>query len=375
MTAKIKFEKTDYFKIDMQPLAGTSFVNLVKVLIDNKFKIDWQFLPRALYVVLTVLATTPFRFYERIKFDKQLDDIEPAPPLFIVGHWRSGTTFLHYLMGKDDGLAYVSTLQTLAPWFFLGSKKLFAGIVEKHLPEKRPMDDLEMAGYLPYEDEYAIANFSLYSFYHGWYFPRRIDTYFRKYVLFEGANNNLIGEWKQSYRYLLKKITYDNNGKRILLKSLVNTGRIKLLLDLFPDAQFIHMCRNPYEVYLSTWKLYKKILPIFSFQHVDSTELDQFILSSYRALYRRYLAEKKLIPKANLIEVRYENFVKDPMVTLENIYDTLDLEGFYGAKESFEKFVRKYKNYKPSSYVISEDIKEKLYREWKQTFDEFGYPL
>lgn len=104
------------------------------------------------------------------KFDKELENIEIVPPLFIVGHFRSGTTFLHYLMGQDKSLAYVSTLETMAPWVFLGSEKLFKEIVKKHLPDKRPMDDLEMEADLPYEEEYALANFTPYSFYHGWFF-------------------------------------------------------------------------------------------------------------------------------------------------------------------------------------------------------------
>ena len=85
---------------------------------------------------------------------------------------------------------------------------------------------------LPYEEEYAVANFSPYSFYHGWYFPRKMDYYFKKYVLFEGVSNEIKERWKQVYRYLLKKITYENDGKRVMLKSLVNTGKIKLILEM-----------------------------------------------------------------------------------------------------------------------------------------------
>lgn len=370
---KLKFNKSDYLNIGMQPLAGSSFVNWVKLLTENKFRIDWQFIPKALYVTLMITAMTPFRIYEKIKFDKKLGEIKIIPPLFIVGHFRGGTTFLQYLMGQDKSLASVSTMETMAPHVFLGSEKIFKSIVEKHLPEKRPMDDLEMKATLPYEDEYAIANFCPYSFYHGWYFPKRINYYFKRYVLFEGVNNEIIEKWKQIYTYLLKKITYKHNGKRILLKSLVNTGRIKLLLELFPDAKFIHIYRNPYKVYLSTWRLYEKILPIFSFQHVDREKMDRFIIKFYEAIYKKYLEEKKLIPDGNLVEIRYEDFVTQPIKTLEEVYKKLELEGFDEAKHAFEKFVSKYKNYKPYSYKIDESIKKKIYKEWEFAFKEFGY--
>ena len=84
-----------------QPLAGTSFVNWMKMLIENRFQIDWQFLPKAMYVTMMILITTSFRISEKRKFDKKLENVKIAPLLFIVGHWRSGTTFLHYLMGQD----------------------------------------------------------------------------------------------------------------------------------------------------------------------------------------------------------------------------------------------------------------------------------
>ncbi len=370
---KLRFDNGDYLNVGGQPLAGTSFVNWMKLLIKNRFHIDWQFLPKAAYVTIMILITAPFRISEKRKFDKKLEDVKIAPLLFIVGHWRSGTTFLHYLMGQDKGLAYVSTFETMIPGVFLGNEKMFKGIVKNHLPEKRPMDDLEMDADLPYEEEYAIANLSPYSFYHGWYFPRRIDHYFKQQVTFEGDENETIEKWRQVYSYFLKKITYKNNGKRIMLKSLVNTGKIKLLLEMFPDAKFIHIYRNPYKVYFSTWKLYKRILPIFSFQHVKIEQFDKLIIKFYKELYAKYFEEKKLIPKENLVEIRYEDFVKEPVETLESVYKKLGLNGFEEAKPAFEKYVRKHKNYKPDTYNLDEITKKKIYKEWEFAFKEFGY--
>ena len=369
----LKFDKSHYLNLTMQPLAGTSFVNWIKLLVENKFAIDWRFIPRALYVTLMIFGIAPFRLYEKVKFEKKIQNIKIVPPLFIVGHFRSGTTFLHYLMGQDKKLAYVSTLETMAPWVFLGSEEMFKEIVEKRLPEKRPMDDLEMQAGLPYEEEYAIANFCPYSFYHGWYFPKKIEYYFRKYVLFDGVNKEIIDEWKEKYIYLLKKITYKHDGKRILLKSPVNTGRIKLLLETFPDAKFIHIYRNPYKVYFSTWRLYESILPIFSFQHIEKEKLDKFIIEFYREVYKRYFREKDLIPEGNLVEISYEEFVKEPINKLEKIYKDLGLKGFKEARLAFEKFAGKYKNYKPHTYKIGNEIKEKIYKEWKFVFDKLGY--
>ncbi|MCD6448174.1 MAG: sulfotransferase [Thermoplasmata archaeon] len=368
---KLKFNKDAYLNFSQQPLGGSSFTNWLYLLAENKFCIDWRFVPRALYVTMLILFLTPSRIKEKRMVERKLRDVEIVPPLFIVGHFRSGTTFLHYLMGQDKSLAYVSTFETMAPWVLLNDK--LRKLVEERLPEKRPMDDLEMDAGLPYEEEYAIANLCSYSFYHGWYFPKKINYYFRKYVLFEGVSEEVKQKWKNWYEYLLKKITLKHDGKRILLKSPVNTGRIKLLLEIFPDAKFIHIYPNPYKVYLSTWRLYEKILPIFSFQHIEKEMLDRFILDFYKEVYSKYFEEKHLIDKGNLVEISYEEFVKEPMKKLKWIYEKLGLDGFEKAEPYFRRYVEKHKNYKPHSYVITDKIREKVYSEWKFAFDEFGY--
>jgi hypothetical protein len=56
---KVPFEKKYYLILNKQPLAGSTFVTWIKVLIENKFQIDWQFIPKALYVTIMILATTP----------------------------------------------------------------------------------------------------------------------------------------------------------------------------------------------------------------------------------------------------------------------------------------------------------------------------
>ena len=370
---KFKYTGKDYMNLVQQPLGGSSFSNFMKLLVQNRFRIAPPLIPRAMYVAIMTAMLSPFRWYEAVKFNKKLEEVKIPQIIFIVGHFRSGTTFLHYLMGQDRNLAYVSTLETLAPEVFLGSERLFGEMVKKRLPDKRPMDDLEMRAGLPYEEEYALANMCTQSFYHAWYFPRKWDYYFRKYVLFDGIGEKEKNKWRNAYIRLLKKIAYKHDGKSILLKSPVNTGRIKELLEIFPDAKFLHIYRNPYRVYLSTWKLYKKILPIFSFQHIDMEELDRNIITFYRETYKKYLKERHLIPDENLVEISYETFYTDPLYNLEAIYDELGIDGFSEAEPYFRKFVEKYRNYTPDKYTMDEATREKVYEEWKFAFDAFGY--
>ena len=369
----LEYDKKTYLTVNKQPLAGSTFINWIKVLLENRFDISWQFIPRAIYVTIMAIVTTPLRLIEKKEFDSKIKNIKIEKPIFIIGHWRSGTTFLHYLLGQGKNLAYTSTMVTLDPSIFLKYEKLLRNLVSKSLPRKRPMDNLEMETDLPYEEEYAIANLCPYSFYHAWYFPKNIDRYFDKYVLFKDVDQKIVDSWKDTYTYFLKKVSYKYNGRQILLKSLINTARIQILLELFPDAKFIHLYRNPYKVYMSTWKLYRSILPLFSFQQIDKEELDQAIINAYKKLYKQYFSEKKLIPKDNLIEIRYEDFVEDPLKTIEMIYSKFKINNFEKAKPSFESYIKKHKNYKKNHHTLDEKIKEKIYKEWGFAFRKLGY--
>jgi hypothetical protein len=370
---KLTFNNKDFLNIGEQPLSGTNLINWIKILKENKFKIDWRYIPKALYVSIMISLMTPFRIIEKNNFNKIKNDIKVKSPIFIIGHWRSGTTFLHYLLGQDKKLAYVSTFETMTPNMMIEKEEFFKKIVKNHLPKKRPMDNLELNADLPYEEEYAVANICPHSFYHAWYFPKKMRYYFDQNVIYKNISNGIKEKWMEAYDYFLKKITYKNNGNQIVLKSLVNTAKIPLILKKYPEAKFIYMYRNPYKVYLSTWKLYRKILPIFSFQKLNDDQLDKEILYNYRNLIQKYITDRKLILDRNLIEIKYEDFIKNPFNTLINIYEKLRLQSFDESKNQFIKYIDKHKNYKTNKYDINDEIKNKVYKNWSFAFEEFGY--
>lgn len=94
---------------------------------------------------------------------------------------------------------------------------------------------------LPQEEEYTICGLSPYSYYHSWCFPQNMEFY-NRFVCFNNVPKSLIEEWKRIY-ISIKKRDVSMDGKRLLLKNPANTGRVKLILDMFPDAKFVHISR------------------------------------------------------------------------------------------------------------------------------------
>lgn len=367
-------KKKKLFEVKLLSSAGNSFVNWIGILSENKFRIDFKYIPRALAVTFVTIILTPFQVLEKLLFNRKINKIKLQPPVFIIGHMRSGTTFLHHILSRDKNFSYVTTTEAIFPWVFLTLNKVLRAFMHLVLPEKRPMDNMLLTENLPQEEELAIANLCLYSPNQGAYFPKKIEMYYNKYSFFENVSDKIIKKWKKVYTFFLKKISYNNNEKTVLSKSLVNSCRINLLTEMFPDAKFIFIYRNPYKVFLSTLKLYKKfIFEHMSFQDISTEELQDTVLKLAKKGYRKYLDDKKLIKKGNLIEVKFEDFVKTPIDHLQKIYEDLNLPGFDEAKTNFINFSKKYENYKQDTYNIDEELKNKIYNELKFVFDHYNY--
>ena len=360
--------------LPLHPLAGGSFINWIELLRVNK-GIDRQYLSKGILISLASISGIPSRIIEKAIFDRQVENLTVKPPIFIVGHWRSGTTYLHNLMTQDDNLGYVSSFQTWCPELFLGSKPLIQYFLKSFLPEKRPMDDIELSGELPQEEEYALGNVSPYCFYHGWYFPRNMKNYFRELVLFNNLSQEIQLKWCEAYLRILKKATYQMNGKRLILKNPVNTARIKTLLKMFPEAQFIHIYRNPYLVFLSTKNLYRKLLPVFSLQEISEREIEENILLFYRETMLKFFAEKQLIPQANLVEIKYEDFVTNPINILERIYEQLNLPEFVWKKAKFARYIAAQSKYKNNQYHLNQEDRDKVSQNWSFAIDKWQYSV
>ncbi len=356
------------------PLPGYNLINMVGLLAQNKFRIGIRYIPRFFYSLILGLLLSPFRIKERILFDKKIKQTKIIhDPIFIIGHWRSGTTYIHSFLSQDKSLGFFSTFQAYLPGVFLGSEKLFKSIVESSLPNKRPMDDVEMNADLPQEDQYAVGAFTPYSYYHGWCFPKNMEFY-NNFVLFKNVKKEDISKWKKTYIYLIKKVTVFEKGKRLVLKNQDNTTKIKYLLEMFPNAKFILMKRNPYTLYLSMMKFMRIVIPLYCLQNPPTLNVvEKSMMDLYKNMFKKYIREKQLIPKNNLIEIRYEDFILKPLEQIEKIYKQFDLEGFSENKESFKKYLAKQSQLKLDKYKITKEITEKVNKNWDFIFDEFGY--
>ncbi len=370
----IKYSLKNHLNLTTHTALGMSLPVWIKFLAKNKFAIDLRALPKVLFMTGNIVLNSPFQLYEALKYNKGIKRIKVERPVFIIGHPRSGTTYLQYVLSKDPNFCFCTTNDALIPNAFLSIGGFTRLILKKAMPATRPQDNIKAGADKPKEEEFAIGSMCTTSMVHGYYFPKNINKIFNDSVVFEGNSKNEINTWKKHLDFFIKKIIYKYKGKRILLKSPANTGRVKEILELYPDACFIHIHRNPYEVYQSNEKLYEKILPLLGFQQVDNELIKDFIIDSYEKMYKKYINDRLMVPANQLIEMSYVDFVSSPLEQLERAYAHLNLGDFEKAKIYLKEEIKDAENYQKNSYIdIDESTRKLINEKWSFFFNEYSY--
>ncbi len=370
----IKYKVKNYLNLTTHTAIGMSLFVWIKLLAKNKFAIDIRYLPKIIFITANILLNTPFQWYEYLRYNRKIKNTKVLRPVFILGHPRSGTTYLQYVLSKDPAFSFCSTNEALTPLTFLSIGGFTKKIMDLSMPETRPQDNVKAGADQPKEEEFAVGSISNTSMVHGFYFPRSLYSVFDETVVFETKNTETLAHWKKNLDYFVKKIIYKYPGKRILLKSPANTGRMKEILELYPDACFIHIHRDPHIVYQSNEKLYEKILPLLGFQKIKNEFIENYIIYSYEKMYKKYLTDKLSIPNKQLYELSYVDFVNSPIEQLEKAYQHLNLGDFEKAKPFFNKEIRDSENYLNNSYIGLDTKTKKLIEEkWSFFFEEYGY--
>jgi len=306
------------------------------------------------------------------------------PPIFIVGHWRSGTTFLHELLARDPNLTAPTSYECFAPGHFHVSAPLFTKF-EYLIPGTRPMDEMKMSWSSPQEDEFALLNLGLPSPYEELAFPnhrRAAAPFLSLSELTPGA----LEKWKRGFVTFIQSVSLKRAKERrgavprLVLKSPPHTARIEFLCDLLPEAKFIHLVRNPTEVFSSTVRLWTSL---FDVQGCQTPRLEQlpngapsiedYVLATFDALYRDFPGARAQLPAHQFCELRYEDLVANPLQELQRVYDQLELSGFEAARPQFLSYLKSVREYRPAQHEVSEDAYSELRRRWLPYFETYGY--
>jgi len=305
------------------------------------------------------------------------------PPLYLLGHWRSGTTYLQFLLGRDPNIVFHSKFQTFFPKSFLLTEETVKPIAKTFLNAFSGISNwrngisLDMGLDTPSEIEVSLMNEgSPVSFHWGHVFPRSWQYYFDRYLFQDDLTRREIRQWERDVHRLNRKVQLKQPRSRLMVKNPGDTARVNRILALYPDARFVFLHRNPYDVFYSNIKLWENLLKNLSLQYMPKDQLKRAILYTYRRMHQAYLEQRRLIPSGNLVEVSHSQLSADPVGTARSIYGSLGLDGWPQARAGIEAFAKKrQQDYRTANYPYApEDIKA-IEREWGFMFEAFEYQL
>jgi hypothetical protein len=343
-----------------------------RILLQARFRVDvWQ-LPWVGLTTLLAPGNSLLAWAQQLAFGRAIKGTTiDRHPVFILGHWRCGTTLLHELLALDDRLAAPTNYQVFAVNHFLITEPLALRYLRFLVPKKRPMDNVALEWESPQEDEYL------------WLVGCQPTPYMRivrpddwegnlRYLDMRDVSAEELARWKQTFLRFLKCVTLKTD-KQLLLKSPPHTARIHILREMFPQAKFIHITRHPYVMIPSTIRLWHALDETQALRRGAHAYTEHFVLEVAERMYASFHRHRPTLPESTICELRYEDFIERPLDTLESVYRQLDLGDFAAVRQRAEAFLQRRADYQTNQYELPEYWRRRIHRSLHEYMERYGY--
>lgn len=329
------------------------------------------------------LFTFTTLFLDNIFFSRYRK-IEVKNPLFIIGHPRSGTTFLHHLLTQTNEAAAFKCWHLLFP--ALTARVLFKPLVHKAIKSGRDVVMPEETGHKvslgQVEEEEMLF----------------LNTYDTQFV-----PAGLLGLDHQEYPELMfhdqqsekrrlssldfltgcfqRQIMYTGKSQ-IIAQMHFSTHRLKTLLEYYPDAKFVYIVRNPHHVVPSFLSLLHKSIEFrWGLVQVPKGVMQRYNERRYQSmidLYRYFynLQKNNELPEDRVMVLPYDLLRRDLIKAFNKIVDfsgiavseELRLKVAARAQKQ-ESYQRKHQVMDLAEFGLSH---ERISRDFAFVFKEYG---
>jgi hypothetical protein len=315
--------------------------------------------------LLRYLMSEPLRYLELLMYTSKIrKHVLTVDPIFVLGHWRSGTSHLQSLIRLDPNTTSISIYSSIFGDHFMITESWLKPILAfmcrifkiQYAIQRIPMN-LDAPGEL---DTALCSAYSEHSYTWGHIFPKTLKKWLSTHILFtEGSFEK---DWMEEYDFFIRKLSYASKGKRVVVKSPGDTGRVKALLKKYPNAMFVYIHRDPLGVFVSNQYLWEVIQGQYSLQTLTAKAIEEHILLSYQTLLKAYLAQKDGVPRDQLIEIDFKDLQRDPVGEIRKIYTQMNRA--FTFEESVTAYISKNPPQKVNLPVLDPSLKERVLSAW-----------
>lgn len=319
--------------------------------------------------VLSALGTIQQALYRRT-----LERLELRPPLFVLGHWRSGTTLLHELLALDPDFVTPTTYACFNPHHFLLTHRAAPGSTRA---VARPTGDVEVSAASPQEEEFALLCLGAISPYEAFLFPEALPNLAQLSDPEQFAPAQA-RRWDQTMIWVLKATAYAGGAqRRLLVKSPPNSFRVTRLRGLFEGARFVRIVREPGAVFASTLRLWESMWQRYALTSPPARDtLIEQLLPIGLSLDRAMDQGLSGLPAGAAASVSYEALVADPYRTIAAVYEQLGLAQPAGLCPRIEAYMSSHRvAARPSTRPSEEPWRARVESAWAALFERYRYPL
>lgn len=316
---------------------------------------------RALGLLLGSLLIWPLQIAEWIFLRHRIWKQEfIADPIIILGQARSGTTLLFKYLASHPNWSYIDGMDLYFPYgpqvFRDHSKPLLQNIIRRLGLKKKHFHNYPLQLDDPLEEDMQFCFcLSPCSAYWGIVWAKKAEKLINATIAFQTEAEK--AQWQAAYLYGLKRIAYYKGNRRLILKSPSSLGRIAALLELFPGAKFVHIERDPNEVFRSLEQLANEVLfKGFSLQRLTRVQIRELLISHYNTLVEKFQQEKHLIPRGQLAKLSYNELVSEPRAVIRSIFRMLELDGWDTYEPELKAAILREATYQPNSHEVPSEI-------------------
>ncbi|TNC74768.1 sulfotransferase family protein [Rubellimicrobium roseum] len=348
------------------PLCGADPVTLLR-LVARHGPPSVRGTPAYLVALATSLVRLPFT-----AADLALEALDPtaiAPPVFIVGYPRSGTTHLHNLLAASGAFATAPPVLAAMPWEARSLAPLAKPFIDPYLPSTRLIDKVAMGPEAPTEDEVGLANLGPGSYFHAVYFPRRFSQTYH-----EGLAGPTDEARRRAIHRYVAALGRRARERPLLLKNPAYTAQVDLLLDLFPGARIVHIHRDPRGVFASSRRALRRTMRELALQDVPVGEIDSAVLATYPPVMRALREQSAQLPPGRFAEVSFESLTTEPRRVLQQLWRQLDLPAPPGAMDRIDAHLRQVAEFRPEGARLEATDLGRLEAAWSKELALYGVP-